>query len=142
MIRELAVCVAVCVVSPAEFDRDGLHLSNLRAQRDAVSTLEPAPDVCFIDAYAIPEGRYATNALKDGDNTSAAVTAASIIATTTRDDLMVELAEEYPGYGFEGHTGYINDVHNDAIRRHGVTPHHRRSSEQRSTASSACVSRA
>jgi len=127
VIRELAVCVAVCVVPPAEIDRDGLHVSNLHALREAVSQLEPAPDVCFIDAYAITECRHTATALPDGDNTSAAVAAASIIAKTTRDELMTEIAGDYPDYGFEGHKGYINDTHNDAIRRHGVTPHHRRS---------------
>jgi ribonuclease HII len=127
VIRELAVSVAVSVISPAEIDRDGLDVSNLRALREAVSQLEPAPGVCFTDWYTVLECRYATTRLEGGDNTSAAVAAASIIAKTTRDEMMAALATEYHGYGFERHKGYINETHVDAIRRLGITPHHRKS---------------
>ena len=111
VIRELAVNVAVSVISPAEIDRDGLDVSNRRALREAVSQLEPAPGVCFTDWYVVSECRYPTTRLEGGDNTSAAVAAASIIAKTTRDEKMAALAAEYPGYGFERHKGYINETH-------------------------------
>ena len=127
VIRELAVNVTVSVISPDEIDRDGLDVSNRRALREAVSQLEPAPEVCFTDWYVVPECRYTTTALEGGDNTSAAVAAASIIAKTTRDGMMAAFADEYPGYGFERHKGYINETHVDAIRRLGITPQHRRS---------------
>ena len=77
-ICELAVSVAVSVVSPAEKDRDGHDVSNVRALREAVSRLEPAPEVWFTDWYAVPDCRYSTTALERGDGTSAAVAAASI----------------------------------------------------------------
>jgi len=125
VITELAVWVEVCV-APAEIDRDGLHDSNLRALRETVSKLRPAPEVCFTDgAAAVPDSRYDTTALVRGDETSAAVAAASVIAKATRDDLMVEVIAEYPKYGFERHQGYITKEHNDAIRQFGATRHHR-----------------
>jgi ribonuclease HII len=121
VITELAVCVAVCVVTPAEIDRDGLDVSNLRALRETVSQLDPAPGVCFIDWYAVPACRYETTKLERGDATSAAVAAASVIAKATRDELMEAVAGEHPDYGFDRNQGYITQAHNEAIRRHGVT---------------------
>jgi ribonuclease HII len=121
VITELAVWAEVCVATPAEIDRDGLHDSNLRALRETVSHLRPAPEVCFTDgAAAVPDSGYDTTALVRGDETSAAVAAASVVAKATRDDLMDEVIAEYPKYGFERHQGYITKEHNDAIRRHGV----------------------
>lgn len=127
VITELAVDVAVCVVTPARIDRDGLGVSTLRALRETVSQLDPAPGVCFTDWYAVPASRYETTKLERGDKTSAAVAAASVVAKATRDDLMDAVAAEHPGYGFERHQGYITDEHNDAIRRLGVNRQHRRS---------------
>jgi ribonuclease HII len=127
VIEELAVCVAVCVVTPAEIDRDGLHVSNLRALQEVVSQLRPAPGVCFSDGYAVPAPWGETTMLVGGDRTSAAVAAASVVAKARRDELMAEVASEYPQYGFGQHQGYITPQHNDAIRLHGPTRHHRRS---------------
>lgn len=83
--------------------------------------------MCFIDGYAVPACRYETTKLERGDETSAAVAAASIVAKATRDDLMDAVAAEHPDYGFNRHQGYITPKHNDAIRRLGITRHHRRS---------------
>jgi ribonuclease HII len=126
VITELAVCVEVCAVEPDEIDRDGLGVSNLRALRETVSRLEPAPEVCFTDGRsAVSDCRHATTELVRGDETSAAVAAASVVAKATRDELMDEVIAEYPDYGFERHQGYNTEAHRDAIRLHGVTRHHR-----------------
>ena len=125
VITELAVCVAVCVVTAAEIDRDRLDVSNLRALRQTVSELKPAPGLCFTDGFAVPDCRYETTALVRGDETSAAVAAASVVAKATRDELMEAVIAAYPHYGFDGNQGYITKEHNDAIRRFGVTPQHR-----------------
>jgi ribonuclease HII len=119
-ITELAVCVEVCVVNPAEIDRDGLHDSNLRALRETVSRLKPTPRVCFTDGFAVPDTRYSTIELVRGDETSAAVAAASVVAKAKRDELMEKVIADHPDYGFERHQGYITEEHNDAIRRLGV----------------------
>jgi ribonuclease HII len=80
-ILELAVSVSEVVISVDEIDGGGgVHEANYRALRQAVSGLEPAPDKCFIDWYHVPDCRYPTTRLIDGDSKSAAVAAASIIA--------------------------------------------------------------
>ena len=119
------MCVAVCVVTAAEIDRDRLDVSNLRALRQTVSELKPAPGLCFTDGFAVPDCRYETTALVRGDETSAAVAAASVVAKATRDELMEAVIAAYPHYGFDRNQGYIANEHNDAIRRFGVTPQHR-----------------
>ena len=60
-----------------------------------------------------------------GDSLSLNIAAASVLAKVTRDDLMVELAAQYPEYGFEVHKGYGTKVHYEALRTHGASPIHR-----------------
>ena len=79
-----------------------------------MSPLEPTPDVCFTDgSAAAPDSRHATTELVRGDETSAAVAAASVVAKATRDELMDRVAAEHPDYGFERHQGYITEEHNE-----------------------------
>jgi ribonuclease HII len=128
VILGLAVNVSEVVISVAEIDGGGVDEANYRALREAVSGLEPAPEKCFIDWYDVPGCRYPTTRLVGGDSKSAAVAAASIIAKTTRDELMVRAAAECPGWGFESHKGYSSPKHREALRYHRrLTRHHRRS---------------
>jgi ribonuclease HII len=127
VILELAVSVSVAVITVEEVDREEVHPANLRALRDAVDGLDPAPDVCFIDHYAVAGCRYTTTALERGDATSAAVAAASVISKTTHDALMEPIAAECHGFGFTTNQGYTSPAHRDALRRLGLTPYHRRS---------------
>jgi ribonuclease HII len=127
VILELASSFSVHVVSVDQVDRDGVHEANLGALRAAADGLDPAPEVCFIDHYEVPDCRRATIPLKRGDATSAAVAAASILAKTTRDELMSQLANECPGYDFASNNGYTSPRHREAIRKLGVSSHHRRS---------------
>jgi ribonuclease HII len=117
--------VVVRAVPAPAIDRDGLHRSNLRALGDALSALDPAPDLCFTDGFAVPGCRRAHTAIVDGDAKSAAVAAASIIAKVTRDRFMHRMAERFPAFGFDEHVGYITPGHVRAVRRHGPTPLHR-----------------
>jgi ribonuclease HII len=119
--------IAVRAVPAAMIDRDGLHRSNLRALGDALSALDPAPDLCFTDGFRVPGCRRPHTAIVDGDATSAAIAAASIVAKVTRDRFMRRMAERYPEFGFDEHVGYITPAHVRAVRRLGVTPLHRRS---------------
>jgi ribonuclease HII len=97
-IFELAVSVSEAVISVDQMDGGGgVQEENYRALREAVSGLEPAPHLCFIDWYDPPDCRYPTTRLVGGDSQSAAVAAASIIAKTTRDDLMADAAVECAG---------------------------------------------
>jgi ribonuclease HII len=127
VILELASRFSVCVVSVDEVNRDGVHEANLGALRAAVDGLDPDPGVCFIDHYEVAGCRRPTIPLERGDATSAAVSAASILAKTARDELMAQLADECPGYDFASNNGYTSPRHREAIRKLGISNHHRRS---------------
>lgn len=102
-----------------------LHATGL-AMRRAVEALAPAP------AFALIDGNYAfkmpcqVRTVVKGDSLSASIAAASILAKTARDRLMVEMDALYPGYGFASHKGYHAAVHVEALRTLGPCPIHRR----------------
>jgi ribonuclease HII len=81
----------------------------------------------LIDGLYCPRIAYAARAIVRGDDTIAEISAASIIAKTTRDALMLELHVQYPNYGFDRHKGYPTAMHLEALRAHGVSVVHRRS---------------
>jgi ribonuclease HII len=126
-ILAIAAQVAVVVIPAPEIDRRGLHRCNLHGLARALEALDPEPDVCLTDGFAVPACGRAHRRVVGGDGTSAAIAAASVIAKVTRDRYMHRMAAEYPQYGFEHHVGYITPDHGDAVRKHGVTPLHRRS---------------
>mgnify|MGYP003607794517 CR=1 FL=1 len=104
-----------------------LRASHLAMER-AVAGLSLAPDHCLIDGNLIPEGlRGRAEAIVKGDAKSLSVAAASIIAKVTRDRLMVDLAQQHPGYGWEFNAGYPTKMHLNALLNLGVTAWHRRS---------------
>ena len=127
VIYELAVSVSVVVISVEEINREGVHSANMRALREAVDGIDVEPGEFFIDHYDVPDCRHPTTPLARGDATSAAVAAGSVIAKTTRDELMKAIAAECSDYEFATNKGYTSPVHRDAIRRLGLTTHHRRS---------------
>jgi ribonuclease HII len=119
--------VAVCVIPAAEIDRRGLHRSNLAALERVLRRLQPVPEVCLTDGFALAASGLPSRRVIGGDGRSASIAAASIVAKVTRDRLMHRLAAHYPGYGFESHVGYITPEHTRAVRERGLTPLHRRS---------------
>lgn len=127
LIMENASAVSVIEVSPDEIDQRGVHAANLDGMRRAVNGLTITPAYVLTDGYAI-EGLGVPNlAVWKGDQVVTAISAASIIAKVTRDRIMRALDEEYPGYGFAGHKGYITAAHTAALKELGVTPIHRKS---------------
>jgi ribonuclease HII len=126
-VLRLAEQVVVRVVPSCTIDRDGLHRSNLRALGEALTAIDPAPDVCLVDGFSVPGCARAHRAIVDGDARSAAIAAASIVAKVTRDRYMHRVAALYPGFGFDEHVGYITPAHVEAVRRLGPTALHRRS---------------
>ena len=120
-----ALAWSVVVVPPAEVDRTGLHVMNVRAMRQAVSRLDPTPSYVLTDGFAIPGMPAPALAVWKGDRVAACVAAASVIAKVTRDRLMTELHEHWPEYDFARHKGYSTAEHMQALAVHGPCPEHR-----------------
>jgi ribonuclease HII len=111
-------------------DSFGLHKTNLAALREALqrATAGVAGEVlCLVDGFAVPEFERPQRAIVDGDATSAAIAAASIVAKVTRDRYMRHADSLYPDWCFAENVGYSTPEHRAAIQSHGVTPLHRMS---------------
>ncbi len=121
------VVVSRCVRG---IDARGLHKTNLAALRDALLgvTQGVADDVlCLVDGFSVAEFGRPQRAIVDGDATSAAIAAASIVAKVTRDRYMRHADSQHPGWNFAEHVGYSTPSHREAILRQGVSPLHRMS---------------
>jgi ribonuclease HII len=119
--------VSVAVVPVHEVDGRGIHRADLAALARCLGEVAPREDVTLLaDGFRLPLERV-HSAVIDGDEKSAAIAAASIVAKVTRDRLMAELAPVYPGYGFDRHVGYGTPEHLEALRRLGPMWLHRRS---------------
>lgn len=116
---------AVVSISAAEIDARGIQYANMTAMRQAVAALDTQVGHVLVDAFAIPDLELAQIPIVKGDAVARCISAASVLAKVTRDRLMVELDETYPGYGLGGHKGYGTKAHMDAVRLHGGTPEHR-----------------
>jgi ribonuclease HII len=125
-IKTDAVAWAVGVAEVEEIDVLNIYHAGLLAMRRAVESLNPAPDFILVDARKIPDCVAPQRGVVRGDSLSASIAAASIIAKTTRDAMMVELDAQHPGYGLAEHKGYPTPRHFDALRRLGASPIHRR----------------
>jgi ribonuclease HII len=120
----------VCVVIRCArgIDDRGLHVTNLEALSSALERLRPDADAtCLVDGFSLRDCRVPHRAVIEGDGTSAAIAAASVIAKVTRDRYMHGAGREHPGWGFEEHVGYSTPEHREAIERIGISPLHRRS---------------
>ena len=126
-IRARAAAWAVASASVEEIDRINILRASLLAMRRAVEQLVIEPHEVLVDGLHCPDVRFPVRAIVDGDALVAEISAASILAKTARDALMVELHELYPDYGFARHKGYGTRQHFEALRRFGVCPIHRRS---------------
>jgi ribonuclease HII len=120
--------VSLAWASVEEIDRLNIRAASLLAMRRAVEGLRRPPEAALIDGNACPDGMPCRGVtLVKGDALSLSVAAASIIAKVARDRVMVQLAAEFPGYGWEVNAGYPTASHRAALQHLGVTPHHRRS---------------
>jgi ribonuclease HII len=127
--RALLRCarIGVGAASAAEIDRINILRASLLAMTRAVAALGVLPDTVLIDGNIAPSLACATRPVVRGDALSFSIAGASVVAKVTRDLIMRALAGRYPGYGWETNVGYATAEHGAAIRRLGVTPHHRRS---------------
>ncbi|KIC13706.1 ribonuclease HII [Leisingera sp. ANG-Vp] len=123
-----AAQVAIAHASVEEIDSLNILRASHLAMERAVAALDPAPDYLLIDGNLIPKGlSLPSEAVVKGDAKSLSIAAASIVAKLARDRIMVDLAQQFPGYGWEKNAGYPSKQHRDALVDLGVTPHHRRS---------------
>jgi ribonuclease HII len=127
--RTGAVKVGVGAASRGEIDRINILRASLVAMARAVAALGLRPDIALVDGNIAPALPCAVKTIVRGDALSFSIAAASVVAKVTRDRIMHALASRYPGYGWETNVGYGTAEHGMAIRRLGVTPHHRRSFE-------------
>jgi len=130
LIREQAVTWAIGVVWAPEIDRINILEATYVAMGNAVRALKATPKFLQIDGNkTIPSYALKVDIPQEyviqGDGKIPAISAASIMAKTFRDRLMLKLAKRYPGYGISKHMGYGTKAHMDAIRKIGPCPHHR-----------------
>lgn len=119
--------IGVGVASVEEIDRINIAQATLLAMTRAAANLPSPPAVCLVDGNLKPKLPCPAYTVVKGDAKSFSIAAASIIAKTTRDRMMRELARDYPQYAWENNKGYGVAAHREALDAFGVTPHHRRS---------------
>jgi len=127
IIRERALAWAVAYAEVGEIDQLNILQATLLAMRRAVLALSIQPQQVLVDGLFCPQTGIPSQAIVKGDSKVAAISAASILAKTARDGLMLELHERYPHYGFAKHKGYPTAAHLAALREHGVSVAHRKS---------------
>jgi len=127
VIKEKAVAWAIGEVSNTEIDEINIYHAGLLAMRRAVEGLQPCPQSLLVDARTVPVVPQPQQGIIKGDSKSLSIAAASILAKTTRDRMMVNMELRYPGYGFAKHKGYPVPQHKAAIQKLGLLPIHRRS---------------
>lgn len=126
-IMEKAVSVGLGFVGPERIDEINILQATYEAMREAVSKLEPQPDLLLNDAVTIPGLSQKQVPIIKGDAKSISIGAASIVAKVTRDRLMEEYDHIFPQYGFASNKGYGSAEHIAVIKEHGPTPIHRKS---------------
>jgi len=132
-IRATAIGVGIGIVNHETIDRVNILQASFLAMETAIAQIQPGPDHLLIDGnrFQFPEASLVKSIpytlVVDGDARSYSIAAASIIAKVTRDRIMVDFEEQFPGYGFAKHKGYSTPEHRDAIFRLGFCEIHRRS---------------
>lgn len=131
VIESEAIAWAVEAVSAEEIDELNILWASVAGMQRAVLKLSPRPDFLLIDGNRFrPFEGYGFNeyvTVVHGDATYSSIAAASVLAKTHRDELMRELAKQYPEYGWDRNMGYPTKEHIQAIKEYGLTPYHRRS---------------
>lgn len=126
-IREKAFSFGIGFATVKEIDQFNILQATMLAMRRAVGALHVKPHEALIDGNRCPELALPARAIIGGDALEPAISAASILAKTTRDEVMMRLHVKYPQYGLDRHKGYDTAVHRAALAVHGPAPFHRRS---------------
>ena len=127
IIEKEALAWAVGIVSPEEIDKINILNASFLAMHRAIDQLKVKPEQLLIDGNRFnPYNNIPHHCIIKGDGKYLAIAAASVLAKTYRDDLMLELHEKYPNYDWNSNKGYPTKKHRLAIREFGITPHHRK----------------
>ena len=126
VIKEQAIAYGIGLASHEEIDEINILQATYLAMERALAQLTVKPDIALIDGNRAKDFGLPVRTVVRGDSLSMNIAAASILAKVTRDDLMLELAEKYPQYGFEVHKGYGTKAHYEALRVHGASEIHRK----------------
>lgn len=114
------------IATAAEIDASNILVASLRAMERAVAKLPHTPDHILVDGNRLPDWSHAAEAVIGGDARAPSIAAASIIAKHARDEMMVSLDEQYPGYHWAQNKGYGVPAHREGLEAQGVSPEHRR----------------
>jgi len=126
-IKQHATAWAIAEASVEEIDEFNILRASLLAMQRAVQALAVQPQEVWVDGLYCPDTGLPSRAIVKGDSKVAAISAASILAKTARDAVMLQLHAQHPQYGFAEHKGYPTAAHLAALREHGVSRIHRRS---------------
>ena len=127
LIKEAAVAYGIGIATHEEIDEINILQATYLAMERAIQALSVKPELALIDGNRARDFGIPVETVIKGDSLSASIAAASILAKVTRDDMMLELADSYPQYGFEIHKGYGTKAHYAALDEHGISPIHRMS---------------
>lgn len=127
IIKEKAVAYAIAFADHKQIDEINILQATYLAMGRAIDQLPIKPELALIDGNRAKDFGLPARTVVHGDSLSASVAAASILAKVTRDDLMLQMAEQYPQYGFEIHKGYGTKAHYAALQEFGPSPIHRMS---------------
>ena len=125
MIKEHAVAWGIGFASEAEIDELNILQATYLAMQRAIDALEGKANFALIDGNRSKDFGLPLKTVVKGDSLSASIAAASVLAKVSRDDIMMEMAEKYPEYGFDIHKGYGTKAHYEALCRFGASPIHR-----------------
>ena len=125
IIMQKALTWSVAFASSNEIDYLGILPATRLAMSRAIFQLTPVPEHLLIDAVRLPEVSIPQTSLIKGDSLVLSIAAASVLAKTFRDGLMLDLDREFPVYGFARHKGYGTMVHQQALAEYGPCPEHR-----------------
>ncbi|RKU28281.1 ribonuclease HII [Candidatus Poribacteria bacterium] len=126
VIKSKAISVGVGISDNNTIDQINILQATLQAMNKAVTQLAQQPDYLLVDGSKMPNSHISGEAIPKGDNLSVSIAAASIVAKTTRDRIMIEFDRLYPEYSFQQHKGYPTALHRRAIVQFGPTEIHRK----------------
>ena len=127
LIKERAIAYGIGLASEQEIDEINILQATFLAMERALTQLSVRPDLALVDGNREKDLGVPVKTVVKGDSLSANIAAASILAKVTRDDMMLDIAKQYPEYGFDIHKGYGTKAHYEALRAHGASPVHRNS---------------